>query len=630
MRNWSLRLKILVTTTLCLVVMTTATLWYSLSSLRTNIDETLQKDVDIYATSFGNSVGEWIQDRRVTMRKLANVIANNPDVPPHIFLDQVKESLGFSLVYFGTTDGDMYRNDPTIQTAGYDPRVRSWYQGVLANNGSFIAPPFVSKSTGAYVVTVAEPVRVNGKLIGVVGGNITLDGLTEKVNSMIIPGKGYAILIDASDQIVAHPDKNWQRKPATELAPVFSPQNVRKFEQKKHMSRIELEGVDKRLYATHIPNTQWSLVLIMDEDTLMAPVRAQLWTQLAIAAAILIVAIIILTFLFKMMFKELEHINTRLNDIANGDGDLTTRLPVNSNDEIGQLATSFNQFVEKLQGIITRLSHASKQLLEQADVAAQSVNGQHERVQRHQTEIHMVATAVTEMASATQEISSNAEQTAHAAGNTVTLSDEGRQQVAQSQQSISQLADEVSQASGIIDELNQHAQDINSILSTISAIAEQTNLLALNAAIEAARAGEQGRGFAVVADEVRVLSQRTHSSTEEIRAMIETLQNATSRAVSTMSNGARIAEQSVNDAEAANQSLAQISQAINQINDMAAQIAAAAEEQASVTIEINRNTEAIREVGDEMSQDSERSKEQASQLRTLGGEVNTEVQKFRI
>ncbi|MGL4476821.1 MAG: methyl-accepting chemotaxis protein, partial [Aeromonas veronii] len=198
------------------------------------------------------------------------------------------------------------------------------------------------------------------------------------------------------------------------------------------------------------------------------------------------------------------------------------------------------------------------------------------------------------------------------------------------QRSITDLATQVEQASNIIQELEKNAQEINTILSTIQGIAEQTNLLALNAAIEAARAGEQGRGFAVVADEVRVLSQRTHSSTVEIRNMIETLQRNTQGAVSTMHEGQLLAQNSVDDANNATHALEQITTSINQISDMATQISSAAEEQRAVTDEVSRNIQAVKDVSDELAVDADSSRHLSEQLKNISGELSNQVGMFRI
>jgi methyl-accepting chemotaxis protein len=340
---------------------------------------------------------------------------------------------------------------------------------------------------------------------------------------------------------------------------------------------------------------------------------------------------LLLVLVFKSQFRDLERLAKALNDIAEGEGDLSVRIETrNQHDEIGMLAAGFNRFVERLHGMISRMSDIAQQLGGQAQETRHSAESNSQSIEVQQDEVTMVATAVTEMASATEEIASNAELTAQTAQSAVGLAGSGQQQVLQSQESIRSLAQEVDTASQIIGELNEHSQKINSILLTISGIAEQTNLLALNAAIEAARAGEQGRGFAVVADEVRVLSQRTHASTQEIQTMIETLQKTASKAVNSMAQSHQMAETSVMDAESASASLAQISQAITQISDMASQIATAAEEQTSVTSEINRNTESIREVSQTLSQEANSATVKAQELAKLSDSLRREVGRFKL
>lgn len=630
MKNFSLRKKILVITVICFIVFFAALVIQSVTTLQKNIESALEGEVDLVSEVFSDNVGNWLKDRQNAVSKLAKSIAEHPEIKPYILLDQVREGLGFSITYFGNEKGEMYRNDPNLNPPNYDPRVRSWYKGAKETNGRFLASPFVSASTNEFVVTLSEAVKKDNQFIGAIGANLTLEQLTLFVNKLNVPGDGYAVVVDKSDQIVAHPDSKLQSKKASELNENFAGGLLDKLVSKRTLQDMPLDGRDRLIYATVIPNSNWSLILVMDKETLFAPVRSQLISQVIISFIILAVILIIMSLLLKVMLENLSTITKSLDEIANGNGDLTIRLEVKSGDEIGQLATSFNRFVEQLYGIISRLSATSKDLLSEAGGVSKVSGQQNERLQRHQSEIHMVATAVTEMASATQEISTNAEQTAYSARDCVSITEKGRKEVEKSQHSTENLAEEVGRASQIIGDLNKHVQSINSILSTISGISEQTNLLALNAAIEAARAGEQGRGFAVVADEVRVLSQRTHSSTQEIQGMIESLQASAERAVKATDRGKEMANQSVSDAEEANRSLGLILDSINKINDMAAQIATAAEEQSSVTLEISRNTETIRGVGDEMSEASKLAAEQAKKLHDLGRQINQEVAKFRL
>ncbi|MGN0922661.1 methyl-accepting chemotaxis protein [Ectopseudomonas mendocina] len=627
-KDLPLRLKITLTAAVLLSLVSITLIWQSVSSLDRTVNDTLQRDIDGFAQSISVNLGNWMHDRISAVKTTAGSLVAQPQIAPHILLQQTWATFAFNITYIGTTDGRMLQNDPSVILKNYDPRQRGWYQGAEKNNDLFISDPYVSLTDGAYVVTIAYPARRDGSLIGVVGANLTLDTLTDTIGKLSIPGDGYALLIDQSGQMIAHPDKDWRTKSASDFSPTLGGEQLKALVQQRRLTEADVAGSESLLFAVEIPNTRWTFVMVMDKATVLAPVRHQLFVQLAIGAGMLILAILVLALLGRVLFRDLEQIRRNLNAIAAGNGDLTQRLPVNSNDEIGQLSSSFNRFIDQLHGIISRLRDVAVALSSESAQVAQDADAQNQRVQQHQSELHLVATAVTQMASATQEISRNAETASGQAVDSVSLSVEGRRQVERSQESISLLAEEVEGAGRIIDELHRHSNEISSILSTIASIADQTNLLALNAAIEAARAGEHGRGFSVVADEVRVLSKRTHESTREIEAMIQVLQDATRQAVGVMDNAATKASQSVTDAQAASDLLQRITEAVGQINDMAAQIASAAEEQASVTVEVNRNTENIRSMGDQMSQSSHAASAAASNLQALGRQIGDEVSKF--
>ena len=309
------------------------------------------------------------------------------------------------------------------------------------------------------------------------------------------------------------------------------------------------------------------------------------------------------------------------------EGDLSCQIDNSGNNSL--LVEQVNHFLKRLHDTFSQINHVSNTLATQATDASNSAQTRTSQANEQQYEVGQVATAVTQMAAATQEIANNAEQTATASNQTVQTSEEGGKIANTCQLSITDLAQQVSSASEIISELDRNSQQISGIVQTISSIAEQTNLLALNAAIEAARAGEQGRGFAVVADEVRVLSQRTHTSTQEITSMISMLQSSTQSAVKTMGGCHDLASTSVSDAEKATQSFANITDAIRNISDMATQIATAAEEQTAVTEEINRNTNSINEVSALFLIEAEKGLDEASELQEQSNRMGTLVSHFK-
>ena len=614
-------------------VLITVAVLVSISSyfIRNNALENTQHEIDQLANTFAEGIGLWMQDRKMAITSLKKTIEADPNVQITPYLLQAHNGMGFALTYFGDEQGNMYRQDPALNTANYDPRVRPWYMDAKAANAMVMTAPYVSATLKKQVVTIAEPVMVSGSLFGVAAANLTIDQLTDAVQRLQVPSKGYTLMVDKTGLIISHPNSQLNNQQLNTIDKDFTPSWLSQRANANTLEERELGGETQLIYVAAIPSTDWELIFVMNKEEIMSQATTLAWWMSAVGAALLVLFGLVLVAIFKIQFKDLERVALALNDIAEGDGDLTMRIhTANSHDEIGILASGFNRFVERLHGMISRMHKIAGQLEYQAQGSSASATDNSQRIAVQQDEVTMVATAVTEMASATEEIASNAEHTAQTAQDAVGLSNHGQKQVMQSQQSIRNLANEVETAGRIISELNEHSQKINSILLTISGIAEQTNLLALNAAIEAARAGEQGRGFAVVADEVRVLSQRTHSSTQEIQAMIETLQQTAGKAVKSMTQSHDMAETSVADANSASESLLQISKAINEISDMASQIATAAEEQTSVTSEINRNTESIREVSENLSIEAKSSMVQAQELAHLAASLQQEVGRFKL
>lgn len=348
----------------------------------------------------------------------------------------------------------------------------------------------------------------------------------------------------------------------------------------------------------------------------------------SLTAIIIITALVSLYFYMRYLLKPLSGVVQNLKRVA--DGDLTANIQVQSKDEIGELQLAMQQTVEHLRGIITHITGAAIRLGGSSANMFKTTESMRAGVQQQQSGIEQVATAMNEMSSTVQEVARNAGMAAESAHNANKEAQNGRNIVELTIKSINSLAGEIDNTSNVISTVREDSDSIGSILDVIRGIADQTNLLALNAAIEAARAGEQGRGFAVVADEVRTLASRTQQSTEEIHDMIEKLQSGIHNAVDAMEKSRAHTLETVEQASKTGESLRVITDAVATINDMNTQIASASEEQSSVTEEINRNVSEINRVSEISAESARQTLEASEGLNQLTDELNELVGRFKL
>ena len=571
-------------------------------------------------------IEKWIEGRINVVNAAKNAFKYTDN--PSTYFTQSTNAGRFQIAYAGLSDGRFLQGVDLPVPEGYDPRTRDWYKVPMSTGKTVVTEPYVDVATNDLVVTIASPFNTSG-YSGVIGADLNLNTLINDVVSIEQPGV-YAFLVDGSGKIVAHRDRNLTLKSVANVSPNLSANKIKSLSQEPDFEEISIDGEESLLSAKKVPHTDWYFTVVIDKTQSFASYRSLLRQSAIFGLIQLAVIAFVAMFIIKKALTTLSSAMEALSEaLSKGDGDLTQRISVNTKDEIGTLAHHVNAFIAKLQEIVRDIADSSSQLNEQSEVstnvARQTSDGL--TVQLH--EISQIATAVHEMSATAEEVANNAQMTADSAISSTENCEQGKQVIIRNQDSITNLAQQVENASGIIQELEKNALDINAILSTLSDIAEQTNLLALNAAIEAARAGEQGRGFAVVADEVRVLSQRTHSSTDEIREMIETLQKNSVSAVESMQRSQDLAQSSVDDANNATTALEEIASSIQQISDMASHISNAASEQRTVTGEVSKNIQLVNDVSDKMSTEADNSRHLSEELRGIAQQLNAQVQLFK-
>jgi len=365
-------------------------------------------------------------------------------------------------------------------------------------------------------------------------------------------------------------------------------------------------------------------------DDVEAAWRAAAWKAGLMSLLFLTVLLAGSGLLARSIFTRLNHNVERMRDLAEGEGDLTKRIEITDEDEIGDLSRWFNTFMERIHGTMSRVAATTDHLASASEEISASSTEQSSGADMQSDQTRQVATAMQEMSSTVAQISENSTNAAEAARRASETAMGGKKTVEEALEKMRAIAQSVGETARKVESLGKSSEQIGHIIEVIDEIAEQTNLLALNAAIEAARAGEQGRGFAVVADEVRKLAERSGKATKEIAAMIQNIQAETKSAVGAMESGTRQVESGVETTTKAGAALFDIMQSAEKVGDMVAQIATAATEQSAATEEVNSNIEQIAKVTQETAEGARQSANACQELSRLALELRNLIGEFKI
>ncbi|AAO07019.1 methyl-accepting chemotaxis protein [Vibrio vulnificus] len=510
------------------------------------------------------------------------------------------ESAGISNIIMAYEDGRSYMSlhASGITTEEQNFSQRDWYRMAKGSQGVKLTDIYIDKITGEKVVSAIMPVYNGSEFQGVLLGDIPLAAIIKMVSNMRFAG-GAATLTDKNAVFFASDDPNDIGKTPSQVSPVFSDMERAFFNQQQGHLQFPYLGIEFDGYFQRVNLTQdqyWTLMVFVDQDTALAGVREAQNEAVVTGVILLLVSAVVMVLTLEHAYKPLLKLKKAVLGLSKGSGDLTARLTVEGGDDLAQISEGFNRFVQSLQGMMLQVSEASQNISSNIVQLNQTAVENEKVLITHSAETDQVVTAITEMSESARSVAENVTQSNRITEGASKEAKQSLEIVNNAVSTVSALVNDVEEMSDRIVSMNQDANKISEVLNVIGEISEQTNLLALNAAIEAARAGEQGRGFAVVADEVRALAARTQNSTTEISEMLSKLLDGTSSVVASMERTKQQCQSTASKTSEVSNSLNLMSGSVRDIDDVSTQIAAATEEQSTVAAELSRNMLAIRDI----------------------------------
>ena len=478
------------------------------------------------------------------------------------------------------------------------------------------------------MTSLIVPVLVNNQFRGVVGVDVNLPNfqkLTEKLSKSLFSGAAKVTLLSEKGLIVG--SSHYSAKTSRPLKEIL-PERASSYlalSDDNNLLETDSDFVISKSINIEASNNRWKFIIELPKDIALARAEALVseledsfasinTQQVLLALVVTVLASLIMAWIIKSIVQPLYELRNRIDNLASADGDLTQQLKLNTHAELIALGAGFNLFLQKLRDMINELKNVSNEVRESSATSDKISRNTNHQTSQQQMEISSVVTATNEMSATSHEVARLAQSTADDAKKSQEIIQRSQSALSIAVQGVKNLSTDMGNASESITQVAARSEEITRIIDVIKAIAEQTNLLALNAAIEAARAGEQGRGFAVVADEVRTLASKTQNSTDEINSMIQSLQQEVTKAVGIIDNSSSKAAESVEQTNLAFTSLNEVVATTDSINDNADQVAAAAEEQSQVAEEINKNLTIIGDAADTLAELSQQSEESNQHL----------------
>ena len=538
-------------------------------------------------------------------------------------------NLSSAVVAFQNGDAYWSQSNKTWPKHKYegDVTTRGWYQLAQKHNTAVISDPYLGSDGQVYWVSVVR--KTSNGMISVDMPLSFLNTIVKGANT--IPG-ATAMIVNQGKTILASSSPTIEAGSKTNQTPWLD--TVANHVIGKGSAHYEGEGhgVDM-LFFSHdikVSDKTWYFIVGIEKSVALSALASARQAAIIVAVVVTLLSVSIAMVIMNILYRPILTLKKTILGLSEGNGDLTQRIEVTTQDDLGQISEGVNRFIANLQTMMLDISEACQQLNGNVGSMKEQSQRSSSILQNHVQETEQIVTAIEEMNATADAMASDASNTAQLTHKANDAGAESKSTVTQAQVNVQELVQDVSVASENVNSMAEETESINTILEVIGGIAEQTNLLALNAAIEAARAGEQGRGFAVVADEVRTLASRTKDSTGEIEAALESLLKRSQSVVISMESTKDKCAQTAEGAGEVSQSLDIMTSLVTEINDLSAQIATAAEEQSSVTLELSRNMNAINDIVGELDGNGQQALEQANSISEVNAHLVNIVGRFRL